>query len=372
MELKSDFEAFLSEIRLTKNQRACLRDGHARLRKRLREDEDLSPIIVSDFLQGSYRRHTAVRPKNERRPDVDIIVVTNLSEEEYTPRQAMDQFVPFLKRHYREKWRHQGRSFGIELAEVDFDVVITSAPSEVDARVLRSDSVITIEDISRALDWRLHPSWVALDRRALVRDVESRLREAKTQPEWKTRPLRISDREAGTWEDTHPLEQIRWTRDMNSDTGGHFVSVVKSLKWWRLVNYQEPEHPKGFPLERIAGECCPRGISSVAEGLTRTLEMIGSKYRPLYQARQKPRLPDYGVPEHDVLHRLEVDDFLDFYDQASEGANLARRALDSTERTESGNLWRELLGSKFPKPPGKGKSYTSPSEPALPGKGRFA
>src|SRR5262245_3317359 len=100
MELASDFATFLTRIRLTDRQRGELRDGHALLRKRLNADADLAPIIVSDFLQGSYRRHTAVRPKNESRADVDIIVVTKLHEDEYTPDAAMDLFVPFLDRHY--------------------------------------------------------------------------------------------------------------------------------------------------------------------------------------------------------------------------------------------------------------------------------
>ena len=45
-------------------------------------DEDLKDIIVTTFLQGSYRRSTAVRPKQGKRSDVDIVVVTKLDKEE--------------------------------------------------------------------------------------------------------------------------------------------------------------------------------------------------------------------------------------------------------------------------------------------------
>ena len=72
MELKTDFETFLSEIRPTQNQREALQIGHKTLRDRLNEDEGLKKAFVSDFLQGSYRRATAVRPKNDRRSDVDF------------------------------------------------------------------------------------------------------------------------------------------------------------------------------------------------------------------------------------------------------------------------------------------------------------
>jgi hypothetical protein len=375
MELDSDFASFLSEIRPTKNQREDLQTGHKTLRERLNVDEGLKKAFVSDFLQGSYRRATAVRPKNDRRSDVDIIVVTKLSENEYTPAKAMDEFKSFLDKHYKGKWKQQGRSFGIELSYVELDLVLTSAPSEVELGILRSDAVTSDEDIEEARDWKLHKSWIALSSRERP-DARGLLAEAKSQDEWKAKPLRIPDREANVWEWTHPLDQIRWTRDKNGKTNGHFVNVVKAVKWWRLENFEEPKHPKGFPLERLIGECCPDGIESVAEGVTRAIEKIVSTYALTVQGGGKPQLPDYGVSTHDVFKRITAEDFKKFYEQAMAGATLARRALNSVDRTESGNLWRELFGSKFPKPPENGGSkktgYTPPSGPAVPGSGRFA
>ena len=380
MHLKTDFETFLTDIRPTDNQRSDLKTGHETLRKRLNDNKDLSPLLVSDFLQGSYRRHTAVRPKDGKRSDVDIIVVTKLDETEYTPEKAMGLFEPFLEKHYKGKWRRQGRSFGIELSYVELDLVLTSAPTESEHGILESDAVRTDADIVEAFDWMLHRSWPSVERRAsLTRaDAQLLLDEAKREGEWQAQPLRIPDRDANVWGDTHPLEQIRWTRDKNSKprTGGHFVNVVKAIKWWRLVNYTEPKHPKGFPLERIIGEFCPDGIESVAEGIVKVMETIVSEYEFKILAGDKPMLPDYGVESHDVLHRLSAEDFEKFYEQVKEGAELARRAYDSQDRTESGELWRELLGNKFPKPPNgngnKKTGFTTPSEPAAPGSGRFA
>ncbi len=376
MILESDFSTFLGNIRLTDRQRGDLRDGHARLRTRLNEDKDLSPIIVSDFLQGSYRRHTAVRPKNESRADVDIVVVTKLSEAEYTPSKAMDIFIPFLEKHYDGKWRRQGRSFGIELSAVDFDLVITSAPSESEFGILKSDAVTTDDDIIEAVDWRLNIPWPSLAKRIVLKEAGPLLSEAKSQPEWQLRPLRIPDRDAERWDDTHPIEQIRWTRDKNRSTNNHFVNVVKSIKWWRLVNYEEPKHPKGFPLERIVGDCCPDEIGSIAEGVVLTLETIVSQYQNYVLLNTKPVLPDYGVPNHDVLSRISREDVAVFYSQAEEGASLARQAYDSQNRIESGGFWRKLLGNKFPEPPNGGETqragYTVPTAAAVPGSGRFA
>src|ERR1700726_4213429 len=130
MQLPTYFSDFLQNIRPTQNQIEDYKCGHQTLRQRLRQDEALSPILVSTFLQGSYRRATAIRPRSGKRSDVDVIVVTKLSSEEYTSEQALDLFLPFLEKHYRGKYYKQGRSLAIELSYVDIDLVITSAPSE--------------------------------------------------------------------------------------------------------------------------------------------------------------------------------------------------------------------------------------------------
>ncbi|MFC0336269.1 hypothetical protein SAMN05421848_1149 [Kushneria avicenniae] len=375
MILQSDFNKFLQEIRPTKPMRDQLISGHKTLRDRLNADEDLKPIMVSDFLQGSYRRHTAVRPKGDKRSDVDLIIVTKLDETEYTPKKAMDLFEPFLNKHYNGKWRPQGRSFGIEMSCVDLDIVPTSAPAKQEYGILQSDAVTSDDDIFEARDWRLHQSWLALHNRSRI-DANLLLDQAASEAEWQAKPLRIPDRDADEWDDTHPLEQIRWTRDKNLRCNRHFVNVVKCIKWWRLEHYAAPAHPKGFPLERLIGEHCPDGIESVSEGVVKTLEAIVSSYSFLVLIENKPTLPDYGVPSHDVFKRITREDFCTFYDQVKTGADLSRRAFDSEDRTESGNLWREMFGSKFPEPPnngsGKKGGFTPPTDPATPGTGRFA
>ena len=70
-------------------------------------DEQLKPIIVETFLQGSYRRHTAIRPDGDK-SDVDIVVVTRLAREDFPdPERAMDVLVPFLNKFYAENGRRK-------------------------------------------------------------------------------------------------------------------------------------------------------------------------------------------------------------------------------------------------------------------------
>ncbi len=368
--LSTYFSDFLSNIRLTEHQITDLITGHKTLRDRLNGDETLSPIIVSTFLQGSYRRATAVRPKNGKRSDVDVIVVTKLDKDEYTPEAALDLFVPFLEEHYKDKYRIQGRSIGIELSYVDLDLVVTAAPSESQIGILEADSVKTDFSIENLNNWTLTKSWSISEQDQVNPFIFAE--SASNDPEWKTEPLLIPDREAEEWKPTDPLAQIKWTWDKNRECNKHYVNVVKALKWWRRVDDPDGNHPKSYPMEHFIGECCPDNINSVAEGVTLTLEKIVSDYKV------KPYLPDHGVPEHDVFGRVTDEEYEVFYDRVVEAAKIAREAFDAEEITESANLWRELFGNKFPKPKvesnsiEKNSGFTPRSEVTTIGGNRFA
>lgn len=348
MELPSYFKEFLTDIRPTQDQRNDMKTGHTTLRDRLKNYESLKGIYVADFLQGSYRPSTAVRPKADKRSDVDIIVVTNLSEDDYSPKRAMDLFKPFLDEYYKGKWKFQGRSMGIKLSYVDLDLVLTSAPSEAEAEKLKSASVRYIGDVESAPDWVLSANWLPPEERYNLSEQYYSKNASLINP-WKLDPLRIPDRDANEWDDTHPLEQISWTTAKNALCNTHYINVVKALKWWRRINTDLPKYPKGYPLEHLIGDCCPDGIQSVAQGVTLTLEEIVNKYSAYASAKITPFLPDHGVPEHNVFHRVTGEDFAKFYESINKAAETARKALDEADKDKSIEEWRKLFGDKFPK-----------------------
>ncbi|MXV85001.1 nucleotidyltransferase [Candidatus Poribacteria bacterium] len=345
MELPTYFTKFLQGIRPTKNQKDDCQTGHQTLRKRLENYEDLKQILVSTFLQGSYRRATAVRPKGEAKLDVDIITVTRLKRENYpNPDDAMDIFVPFLDEYYEGKYQRQGRSFGIELSYVNLDLVITSAPSEAEEEAYKSQAArtfLTPEDID---DWFLKKSWVPPEKRSSQTAFFEAIRQ---EQEWKTEPLWIPNRDAGDWEETHPLEQIKWTWGKNARCNKHYVNIVKPIKWWQRVHHPD-DRPKGYPLEHLIGVCCPDDITSVAEGVTLTLENIVANYGAYAECELVPYLPDHGVPGHNVLDRVSGEEFAEFYEHAETAAEIAREALDAETKEKSIEKWRELFGNKFP------------------------
>lgn len=341
MNVQPYFNDFLKNIRLTTNQTNCLISGHKLLRKRLKEDEDLSKIIVSTFLQGSYRRATAVRPKGESRSDVDVIVVTRLSMEEYSdPEKALQVFVPFMDKHYKDKYEIQGRSIGISLSDVDLDVVITATPSESAIGILESASVTDEHTLDELDTWSLRKSWGVMEERnetALFFTTNA----DNNEPEWKTEPLWIPDREAEEWKQTDPLAQIKWTQDKNKSCNRHYVNVVKAIKWWRRIN-DVPKYPKGYPVEHLIGLCCPDNIQSIGEGVTAVFEKIVQDYK------EKPIMADHGVPDHDVMARVSEEEYAEFYKIVQYAATLARKATDANTIADSVKTWRELFGNKFP------------------------
>ncbi len=381
MELPSYFTDFLAAIRLTEDQVDDCRRGHCALRERLLADDRLAPAIVSTFLQGSYRRATAVRPHEGKRADVDVIVVTRLSMDDYPdPEAAMEEFLPFLDKYYEGKYEIQGRSIGIHLSYVDLDLVITAAPSESELDILKAESVTAEETLEETTDWRLVTPWVAPSKRSIPRAL-ALMEMAKQEAEWKLSPLYIPERDARRWERTHPLAQIQWTRDKNQRCDGHYVNVVKAIKWWRRINHPTPKYPRAYPVEHLVGVRCPDDIASVAQGVTRTLENIAREYEWAAASKVTPFLPDHGVSEHNVFGRVSGEDFATFHAQVREAAAIARQALESDDLRESVAGWRKLFGTSFPDaPPGddnrnddgpKG-GYTPRKDVSIIGGGRFA
>lgn len=372
-DLNTYFNDFLSNIRLTGNQVADCKKGHKVLRGRLSEDENLKDIIVSVFLQGSYKRSTAVRPLGESRSDVDLIVVTNLDKDSISPGKALEKFRGFLHKWYEGKYKKQGRSWGIELSYVSLDLVPTAAPGEVAKQLARTLSVtkdFTLEESNE---------WPFLEERAQFFDGDSfRHMISENKEEWKSEPLWIPDRDAGEWDQTDPLTQIFVTQEKNKSCNRHFVNVVKCLKWWRKAVQPVPKYPKSYPLEHLVFLTCPDGIKSVAQGVVETLEAIRDRYRCEAVKKETPFVPDHGVPDHNVLARVSGDDFADFYHHVSDAAEIARKAYDEPDTRESAVLWQELFGNKFPDPP-KNKNNSNSSdgfsprkeESVIPG-GRFA
>lgn len=406
MKLDTQFREFIRSIRPTDSQQDAWRAAAKTLRDRLSFDTKLKDVVISTFLQGSIRRATAIRPLGDKRPDVDIVVVTNIDHRVTSPQAAMDLFVDFLDKYYQGKWRAQGRSFGITLSAVDMDLVITALPrldyglqgrgiedeaalaahSDL-AAIYRSEAARSLDTLEDDISWRLNPEWrqrAVFDemgrRDQSVLSTVTQVMDDSTPEGWKENPLWLPDRNTKSWGRTHPLRQISWTAAKNRRTNLTYLNIVRAIKWWRLETAEKlPKYPKGYPLEHMVGCLLDDAQdTTTAQGVVQVLEAFRDRW--MWQARRHnvPFLPDHGVEEHNVLARLSPEDFEAFVEIISDFAALAREALESDDASVSGELWRRIFGNRFPVPPPNGgdrkpaQFAVPPVMPSAPRTDRFA
>ena len=356
MEATDSFRTFLKEIRLPNDLREEAKLAHEVFRGQIETDEALKRIVVDTFLQGSYRRHTGVKPEEGKKADVDIVVVTNLDRFTVTAKAALDKFQPFLEENYPGDYERQSRSWGVNVGNIKLDLVPTSAPSEA-----------TQKFFTKARESGLRGDFVE----QLTRESLHRIQKAAGIEDWKKESLWIPDRDAARWDETNPLEQIAWTIEKNANTHEHYVNVVKLKKWWRTYGCGG-KHPKGYPLEHLVGQNCPDNISNVAEGFTLTMEWIVHNYQADRRNGTRPNLPDHGVPSHNVFERVTPEQFALFYDAVQATAIKARAALDNKDLDASIDAWREIFGEPFPERGSKSTAYVAPTARASMIKGNFA
>ena len=348
------FSDFISNIRLPRDLEDELKIAHKELRERLRDDEITKDLLVESFLQGSYRRGTSIKPESGHKVDVDVIAVTNIDHSVTTPKEAFDMVMPFVEKYY-DDYRQQSRSIGIILDKVDMDLVITAAPSEETKSEIRKANLseaFNVDDLY-AMNKSIRRSDGIIAQESFF--------QMDDKSSWREEPLLIPDYDDNEWHRTHPLEQIRWTREKNQLCYGNFTHVVKALKWWKRLSMPGIKNPKSYPLEHFIGNCCPNGITSIAQGITETLDYI------VIHHPTKPFLADRGVPEHDVFGKLTEDEYHVFYLNVKKFAPIAKAAFESESISESVELWRAFFMNceEFPKYSGpQTGGFTQRTQPA--------
>ncbi|MDN7919229.1 hypothetical protein QZM99_14160 [Burkholderia gladioli] len=327
MTTQQQFLDFLSEIEPSASTVSACSSAHNALREALRTDENFSMLHVQTFLSGSYRRDTAIRPQKIgevlQRPDVDIIVVTNHTNED-DPHDVLDALHQALVDAGYQNLKVNRRSIAVTLAGVDMDVV------------------------------------------PVIEDGDAYL---------------IPDVELKKWLTTNPAGHTQWTVDVNRDTGSRFKPLVKIVKWWRRCHLSALRRPKGFILECLVAKHMSYSQVNYQTLFVEVLEGIRDAYSVHVLLGQVPFVEDPGVPGSNVFSNVTFDEFKTFYDMVKEHAALARKAKNETDDDEALKQWRAILGPRFPAAAGATKSAASsllrpavgaglafPATPVLPNK----
>ena len=303
------FTDFLKDIEPSATTKSNASSAHTTLRKALREDEQLKLHYKTDFLSGSYKRNTAIRPRvkngSQERPDIDIVVVTNHSLAD-DPEEVVDLVYGAIKRAGYSSVRRQARSIGLETAKADMDVVPLIEPY---------DGVYY-----------------------------------------------IPDRKQEDWIQTNPPGHTSWTTRRNDDAGGRFKPNVKMFKWWRRQNPTVGKRPKGFVLEVIVAECMDNFETHYGELFVGTLETIVTTYRPYVDFGQVPVINDPSLPGNDIMTDISFDAFKGFYNKVATHAKIGRQALELDDGEKATAKWQQLFGVRFPRGSGsEAKSLLSGS-----------
>lgn len=308
------FNEFLKRISLTEGLDYELYKNFDALSKALLRDKVLSPVIEEIRLQGSYAHKTVIQPKNGKRSDVDILVVTKLHQNEFTPDQALEVFRPFIKKYSLGRYGKQKHSWGINFPNVHIDVVPVVAPSIMERGILGERGLV---------------GWLPLL--------------GYQGGDWREKPLYISNKDTNQWEITDPLGVTEWTKEKNRNCNGLYTQIVKYLKWWRREKYSGKNYLKGYALEYLVGLCCPEDIRSTEEGIVETLEEIVRRgpYKPVDRYNE--------IPAKNVLDSVSTEQYREFYNVVCGAAQLARRAWEEKNLQKASERWRKLLGNKFPR-----------------------
>ena len=309
------FDEFLQDIEPSPTTKANAAVAHECLRSHLRADPVFGPQITTDFLSGSYKRDTAIRPRTvdgiSQRPDVDVIVVTGhgLSN---SPVAVVDALYWAVRPAY-PTCRRQGRSVGITTSLVDMDVVPIIDP-------------------------------------------------------YGNGTYFIPDRKEEVWVRTNPPGHTQWTINANAATGGRFKPLVKINKWWRRQNRTVSKRPKGFVIECITAACMDPNQTHIGELFVGTLETVVARYSGFVAAGLVPWIEDPGVPGNSVTNGMTFDAFEGFYWKAKEHAVTGRRALGEADSAKATELWRQVLGDRFPASATRSSdSLLRPATAAVPG-----
>lgn len=294
MTTQQQFEDLLNDIEPSPTTVNACSSAHTTLRKGLAEHDEFSEVHVETFLSGSYKRHTAIRPQLIggvlQRPDVDVIAVTNHTEED-EPQTVLDALNKALVDAGYKNLKVNRRSIAVTLAGVDMDVV------------------------------------------PVIEDGDAYL---------------IPDIQLEKWLTTNPPAHTQWTIDVNRAAGGRFKPLVKLMKWWHRVHLSALKRPKGFILECLAANHMNYYQTNYETLFVELLEAIRDAYGLYVLLGTVPHVEDPGVPGNNVFLNVTADEFKTFYKKVKDQAELARKANNESDDAEALRLWRQILGLRFP------------------------
>ena len=287
------FEKFRKRLELSETERKDASKRQTEVRECIRGGFD----VKTDFLSGSYKRHTKTKPLK----DVDVFFVLGAKEKwrrDKPPIEMLQAFETCLKKKYTEKDQ-------TELCRRAVTVIFEKSyyPENHDGKVLSIDAVPAFESGSDEYE--------------------------------------IPDKVTGTWIKTNPEKHQQQATAKNKEMDGCWVPLVKMVKGWNRAN-GKPIKPS-FLIEVMAEELVEAPASSYPNEVRNFFAAMEANIGGSW-----PDPAALGPPVSDQMTADLVTAAKQALQEAQRKAALAARAEQTGRQGEALRLWREVLGDYFP------------------------
>ena len=297
------FLDFLCDIEPSATTKANSVSAHSRVRDVISADDEYSPRAKRIVLGGSYKRDTAIRPREKNgsidRPDVDLYVVVDGPTYLTTPSDEMEALYSTLDR--------ARNALGItRLTRNRVALSVSMSKADLDVSVL----------IERQLDGL----------------------------------YRIGNRVSGEWYRTDPEEHTSWSSKQNAQFSGRFKPMTKLLKWARREKPTQHRHPKSFALEGLLADNLDGTETHYGALFLAYCDTFLATYQNHRALTACLRLADPAVPGGDLLSGVSGAEFCSYYDKIQKHRDDAALALAQEDQNKATTYWQRIFGPRFPAP----------------------
>lgn len=287
------FEKFRKRLELSETERKDAAKRQTEVRNCIRNGFD----IKTDFLSGSYRRHTKTKPLK----DVDVLFVLGEKEKgrrTEPPIETLKAFEQCLKKQYTDEGQVE---IGRRSVTVEFEK--NYYPEDHEGKILGIDAVPAFECSGG--------------------DYE------------------IPDKITGTWIKTNPEKHKEQATKKNEELDGYWVPLVKMAKGWNRAS-NKPIKPS-FLIEVMAEELVEPPFSTYPDEVRNFFAAMEANI-----GRVWPDPANLGPPVSDQMTPDLVKEAKTSLQEAQRKAALAARAEQTGRQGEALRIWREILGDYFP------------------------
>jgi hypothetical protein len=284
------FDKFRRKLELGETEKQDAAKRQTEVRECIRGGFD----IKTDFLSGSYRRHTKTKPLK----DVDVMFVLGAKEQwrRYKPPiETLQAFETCLKKKYSDVEMCR-RAVTVEFEKIYY-------PDDHEGKVLSIDALPAFDCGGEVYE--------------------------------------IPDKVTGTWIKTNPEKHKEQATAKNKELDGRWVPLVKMAKGWNRANGR-PIKPS-FLIEVMAEELIEAPFSTYPDEIRNFFAAMEANL-----GRTWPDPAGLGPPVSDQMTPELVSKGKKALQDAQQKATLARRAEATGRQGEALQIWREVLGDYFP------------------------